>query len=129
MTTDLWEEIEIAEGSFWGPVHRFLDRANAKIWKLIEAIQRTLCYPLHSFPKFCLVVRLVLITLAGSALMWGFIRLGGYLINVCAARHLTSPIMEVRKRFFKYFSLNLLGAIAATLIFIVLNGWLAEWME
>lgn len=129
MTPNLWKEIEIAEGSLWGPAHRFLDRTNARIWKLIEAIQRILCYPFRSFPKFCLVVRLVLITLAGSAFMWGFIRLGGYLINVYAARHLTSPIMEVRKRFFKYFGLNLLGAIAATLIFIVLNGWLAEWTE
>lgn len=61
--------------------------------------------------------------------MWGFIRLGGYVINVCVARSVMSPIMILRRQFFKYFALNLLGAIGATLIFIVLNGWLAEWAE
>jgi hypothetical protein len=58
--------------------------------------------------------------------MWGFMRLGGYLINVYACRHLTSSIMDVRRRFFKYFGLNLFGAIGTTLVFIVVNGWLAE---
>jgi hypothetical protein len=61
--------------------------------------------------------------------MWGFIRLGGYLINVYQCRRLTSPIMIVRKRFFRFFALNFLGAIGASVVFIVVNGWLAEWTE
>jgi hypothetical protein len=31
MTLDRWKEIEIVEGPFWGPVHRFLDRTNARV--------------------------------------------------------------------------------------------------
>lgn len=127
MTHELWDQIQRAEGPFWGPVHRFLDRTNAGIWNLIDWINRLLTYPIRDFPKTSTLVRRVLTSLAGSVLMWGFIRLAGYIINVLAARHLSSPIMIVRRRFFKYFALNLLGAIAATAIFFVLNGWLADY--
>jgi len=129
MTSELWDEIQRAEGPFWGPVHRFVERTNAGIWNWIDAIHRFLTYPIRGFAKSSTLVRRVLISLAGSVLLWGFIRLTGYMINVLAARHLCSPIMIVRRRFFKYFGINLLGAIAATAMFIVLNAWLAEWME
>ncbi len=127
MTTELWKDIEKAEGSFWGPLHRSIERINIFIWNLIDSIHRILIYPIRKFPKLSLFVKRTLIALAGSILMWGFIRLAGYLINVSAARHLDSPTMSIRKRFFRYFILNLIGAIVATAIFIVLNGWLAEW--
>lgn len=129
MTSALWKEIERAEGPFWGPVHRLLDRTNARIWRLIDAIQNVVTFPFRRFPRCYAIVRPVLVTLAGSILMWGFIRLGGYVINVYAARRLTSPIMEVRRKFFKFFGLSLLAAVLVTLLFILFNGWIAEWME
>jgi hypothetical protein len=127
MTTKLWKDIEKAEGSFWGPIHRLIERINTIIWNLIDSIHRIFSYPVRMFPKLSLFVKRIIIALAGSILMWGFIRLSGYVINVIAARHLDSPIMYVRKRFIRYFILNLIGAIVATAIFIILNGWLAEW--
>jgi len=129
MIPDLWEEIELVEGPFWGPVHRFLHRTNAGIWKLIDTVQRVLIYPFRASPKYSIFVRRLLITIAAAVLMWGYIRFAGYVINVCKARHLTAPIMTVRKRFFKYFSFNLLGAIGATVIFFLFNGWVAEYLE
>ena len=129
MTPALWREIELEEGQFLGPIHRFLDRTNTRIWKLIESIQRVLTFPFRRFPKSYVIVRPVLVTLAGSILMWGFIRLCGYIINIFGARRLESPIMVVRRKFFKFFCLSLLGAIVAMLLFILFNGWIAEWMK
>lgn len=129
MTPQQWKEIELVEGTFWGPIHRFFERTNAGIWNLIHYSQRFLTYPLRRFSKYSIFIRRLLITFAGSFLMWGYIRLPGYLINLYAARRLNSPIMSVRRRFFKSFALSLLGAIGATLVFIVINGWLVEWME
>lgn len=129
MTSNQWEEIQTVEGRFWGPLHRSLERTNARVWHLIDGIQSIATHPLRSFPKLQRVCRALLITGAATVLMWGFIRLGGYLINVSVCRRLTSPIMTVRKRFFRYFGLNLVGAIVATAVFIVVNGWLAEWTE
>jgi len=129
MTPDQWNEIEFTERKFWGPAHKFFDQTNAGIWFLIHFFQNILTFNSKKFPKYSLFVERVLITIAGSFLMWGYIRLPGYLINLYFARHLTSPIMEIRKRFFKSFTRNFLGAIGATIIFIVINGWLAEWLE
>ena len=129
MTPALWKEIELAEGPFWGPIHRFLDRTNARVWRLIEAIQRIVTFPFRRFLRCYALLRPLLVTLAGSILMWGFIRLGGYVINIYAAGRLKSPIMVVRRKFFKFFGLSLLGAIVSTLLFILFNGWIAEWME
>lgn len=129
MAPDHWRQIELVEGPFWGPIHRFLDRTNASIWNLIDAIQRLLTKPLRVSRKYDASVRRVLIAVAGTVFMWGYIRLAGYLINVYKARHLTSPIMTIRKRFLKHFGLSLLAAIAATLLFFLLNGWIAEWLE
>lgn len=127
MTPKLWNDIAKAEGSFWGPLHRLIERINTIIWNLIDSIHRISTFPIRKFPKLSLFLKRFLIVLAGSILMWGFIRLSGYIINVSAARHLDSPIMSIRKRFIRYFILNLIGAICAAAIFIVLNGWLAEW--
>ncbi len=126
MTSELWSEIQNVEGSFWGPVHRFFDRTNARIWKMIDLVHHILTYPIRRFPKLCALIRGVLISLAASILMWGFIRLAGYIINVVAAGHLSSPIMIVRKKFFNYFLLNLLAAIAVSAVFFVVNGWLVD---
>lgn len=129
MTPDQWNEIRTVEGPFWGPVHRALDYTNARVWQLIDTIQRIVTSPLQRFPKVHRVARALLITIAASVFMWGFMRLGGYLINVYKCRQLTSPIMIVRKRFFRYFGLHFIGAVGATVVFIVVNGWLAEWTE
>ncbi|CAG0941488.1 hypothetical protein BROC_01471 [Candidatus Brocadiaceae bacterium] len=123
MTPEMWNEIQMVEGRFWGSIHRFVERANAGIWRAIESI----AYPFRRFHKLYGYIRRVLIGLAGSVLMWGFIRLTGYIINVLAAGHLSSPIMIVRKKFMKYFLLNLLAAITASAIFFLLNGWLIEY--
>ena len=129
MTTQQWEEIEIKEGNFWGPIHKFFERINSCIWNLINFLQITLTFRLDQSSKYSKLVRRVLLTLAGSFLMWGYIRLPGYLINIYFGRHLTSPIMKVRRLFFKYFLLNFLGAIGATILFFLINGWIAEWLE
>jgi hypothetical protein len=129
MTRERWAEIEKVEGVLWGPIHRFLDRINAKIWAYIDAIQSFVTLPIRSHKNFGIMVRRLLISLAGAVLFWGFIRLAGYTINVLVAGRLSSPIMIVRKRFFKYFGLNLAGALVATAVFILLNAWLAEWLE
>jgi len=126
-SADQWSEIRIAEGRFWGPIHRFLERVNSGIWNMIDIFAKKLTNPIRRFPKLSLFVRRMLVTVAGSVLMWGFIRISGYLINIPAARHLTSPIMDVRRRLFKYFLLNLVGAIIATAAFFVLNGWLVDY--
>lgn len=129
MTPALWKEIEKVEGPFWGPIHRALDRTNAGIWKLIELIQRILTHLFPHSPRYATYVRRTLITIAGAVFMWGYIRLAGYLINVSIAGHLESPMMVVRKRFLKNFGLSLLGAIGATALFFLCNGWVAEWLE
>ena len=89
----------------------------------IDAVTNLACLPA---PKGKRLVKSVLMVLAGCILFWGFIRLAGYVINVSAAGRLCLPIMTVRKRFFRYFGLTLLGATVAAAIFIVLNGWAAE---
>lgn len=129
MSPDQWKDIENVEGPFWGPIHRFLDRTNAGIWNLIDKIERLITYPIRRFPRLIAFIRPTLKSLAASILMWGFIRLAGYLINVPKGRHLGSPIMSVRERFLKFFGISLLGAIVATFIFFVVNGWVAEWLE
>lgn len=120
-----WKEIEKLEGSFWGPIHRFLERLNARIWKLIERLQ-SLIPATRRFAKVRMVARAVLIGLAGAVLLWGFLRLAGYLINVPMARRSAAPIMAIRRRFFTYFVLNFLGASLAVAIFFILNAWLAD---
>lgn len=127
MTRDQWEEIETVEGPFWGPMHRFLHRTNARVWQLIETILPIASFPFRSFSRIQKAIRALLITIAGTVFMWGFIRVGGYLINVYACRRLSSPIMNVRRRFFRYFCWNMIGGIVAASAFIVVNGWLAEW--
>ena len=129
MTPAQWKQIERVEGRFWGPVHRFLDRTNAGIWKLIDIAQRAITFPFRNSRRYVTLVRRVLITIAGAVFMWGYIRLAGYLINVPAAGHLKSPIMIVRTRFLRNFGLSLLGAIVATAFFFLCNGWVAEWLE
>jgi len=128
MTDQLWAEIQSVEGRFWGALHRFFHRINALIWEGIGALTDP-DTTLTRAQTFRVFVRRVLISLAGSVLLWGFIRLPGYVIHVFAARHLSSPMVLVRRRLFKYFSLNLLGAVAATLMFVVVNAWLAGWLE
>ena len=125
MTEDGWGAIESAEGRFWGPLHRFLERMNRWIWVSIDALTNIICF---AVPKLKPVVKSVLMVLAGCTLFWGFIRLAGYAINVSAAGRLCLPIMTVRKQFFRYFGLTLLGASIAAAIFILLNGWLAEYL-
>jgi hypothetical protein len=127
MSSDLWKDIERIEGPFWGSIHKFLDRLNAKIWASIDAVGRVLSYPLGRNARSVAVIRRILIALAGAVLFWGFVRLAGYVINISLAGRLSSPIMVVRRRFMKYFLLNLLGAILATALFILLNGWIADW--
>jgi hypothetical protein len=129
MTPAQWKEIQAIEGPFWGPIHRALDYTNARVWHLINRIQEFITYPIRGFPRVHRLARALLITVAATVFMWGFIRLAGYLINVYKCRKLTSPIMIVRNRFFRYFGLNFLGAVGATVAFIVVNGWLAEWTE
>ena len=120
-TPEQLKEIDELEGSFWGPIHRFVHRSNARIWHLIH-----LLVGLVPFPKAQKVLRPVLIGLAGAVLMWGFLRLVGYLINVSMARRSAAPIMVIRRRFMAYFAANFLGACIAVAAFFVLNGWLAE---
>lgn len=126
MTRNDWNDIKIAEGPFWGPIHRFVESVNTRIWKIINDILSFISYPVRNFPKIITFLHGVLIMLAGTILMWGYIRLIGYTINIIAARKLSSPIMAVRKKFYKYFFLSLAGAIVATLVFIYLNGWVAD---
>jgi hypothetical protein len=61
--------------------------------------------------------------------MWGYIRLSGYLINLLNCRKVSSPIMIVRRRLFKFFSANLIGALIVTGMFFVVNGWAVEYMK
>ena len=129
MTDALWRQIDRVEGPFWGPIQRFLDRTNAKIWYLIDAIQRFLAKLFRVPRRYEKYIRYALIALAGAVFMWGYVRLAGYLINVYKARNLTSPIMIIRKRFLRQFGLSLLAAIVATLLFILCNGFVAEWLE
>jgi hypothetical protein len=126
MTIDHWKEIERLEGPFWGPVHRSLERLNSYIWRLIERVQ-ALIVPISSrFDKVRTIVRTLLIGLAGAILFWGYIRLAGYLINVPMAWHSTAPVMPIRRRFLRYFILNLLGAGLAVAVFFILNAWAAD---
>jgi len=71
-------------------------------------------------------VRAALIGFAGAIVLWGFLRLSGYLINIPLARRSTAPVMRIRRRFFAYFVLNFLGASVAVAVFFVLNAWLAD---
>lgn len=124
-----WKQIELVEGRFWGPIHRFLHRTNAAIWHLIDATQKLLLRLLHLPRKYRAFLRCALITFVGAVFMWGYIRLAGYLINVSKAGHLDLEIMKIRRRFLKTFGWNLLGAIVATGLFFLYNGWVAEWLE
>lgn len=126
MTVDHWKEIERLEGRFWGPVHRCLERLNSRIWQLIDVMQRIIVPSNSRFDKVRAIVRALLIGLAGAILFWGFIRLAGYLINVPLARRSTAPVMPVRRRFFRYFVLNFVGASLAVAVFFVLNAWFAD---
>ena len=126
MTADHWKEIERLEGPFWGPVHRLLERLNSRIWRLIDSLQALIVPAGSRYDKVRAIVRALLIGLAGATLLWGFIRLAGYLINVPMARHSTAPVMQVRRRFLHYFVLNFLGASLAVAVFFTLNAWLAD---
>lgn len=123
MTPERWEEIEKLEGHFWGPIHRCLERLNAGIWQLIERLQSIIP---AGFARVRTVARAVLIGLAGAVLFWGFIRLAGYLINLSMGRRSKAPIMAIRRRFFRYFALNFLGACLTVAVFFILNAWLAD---
>lgn len=124
MTPERWEEIQNLEGRFWGPIHRFLERVNAGIWQLIDRLQSII--PAGRFARVRTATRAVSIGLAGAALLWGFIRLAGYLINLSMARRSKAPIMAIRRRFFRYFALNFLGACLTVAVFFILNAWLAD---
>lgn len=125
MTKEQWALIPATEGPIWGPLHRFVERINASIWKWIEL----LITPLRSLPGILVsIARALLIGIAGSVLMWGFIRLAGYLINVLACRRLDVPVMRIRRRFLGFFGKVLLGAVLGTAAFIVGNGWAADWL-
>lgn len=123
MTPDQWKEIDELEGKFWGPIHRFLERLNRRIWALVEGISS-----LAPTGRLRGAARSICIALAGAVLLWGFLRLAGYLINIAMARRSAAPIMAIRRRFFTYFVLNFLGAIVAVAAFFVLNGWLADFL-
>lgn len=63
MTPEQWEEIQKLEGRIWGPIHRFLERLNNGIWRLIERLQALV--PVGRFPRVRSIIRAVLIGFGG----------------------------------------------------------------
>ena len=93
----------------------------------MELAQKRLLRPFLSLklkPLTISIVRRILFSLAALLLMWGFIRLAGYLVNLAFARNVNAPIMRIRKRLFRFFAINVIGAVAATAFFIVASGWI-----
>lgn len=118
-----YDEIDKSEGLFWSTIHKSVHFIGAQIWNLIDWLHSILIYPFPNSPKFHKIVRSILKSLAASVLFWGFIRPIGYIINLIASRKLSSPIMNVRREVFRYFSLYLFAAIVASGIFFLVNGW------
>lgn len=129
MNPDLWIEIEIAEGPFWGSIHKFLDHTNARIWHVVDRIKDVLIWPFPRREKYSLLARRIAIALLGVVFFWGYIRLAGYIINIIGSRSVSSPIMITRRKFFRFFCIHFVGAVAATVLFIVMNGWLIDYLN
>lgn len=143
-TAEQWEQIRKAEGKFWGPIHRFLEKVNKIIWAIFNNLYHVLRFLIICIPnvKKPFVIRwtifktkkilkgyigLLLQIILSSAAMWGFIRLGGYTINVVASRKVIAPVMEVRQKLFRHFVLFLIGALLATIGFFWANGYLYKF--
>ncbi len=125
-TEEEWEEIRISEGYFFG-IHRFIERINFSIWAFINKSHGFLSAPFRN-KKTKAIIYSVVITFFAAITMWGFIRLIGYTINTILARKLSSQIMIIRKQLMKHFILHLIAALLTSFIFILLNGWIAEWI-
>jgi hypothetical protein len=121
MNTELWTEIKKTEGAILGTAHQFLEHINKMIWHFVNNFERLLNIFSQRIPKLKKISKRLSMYLAGFFLMWGYIRISGYIINILSASKLSSPIMIVRKRMMKHFVLNLLFAIIATALFYILN--------
>jgi hypothetical protein len=131
MTPVMWNDIHAAEGSIWGPIHRSIEGVNAGIWALVDGAQIIMVFPIRRFilQRHVNIIRQVLIVLAGFVFMWEYIRLSGYFVNLLNCWRLSSPLMRMRKKLFKFFCANLVGALAVSGIFFVVNGWAVDSMK
>lgn len=114
---ELWKQ----EGPIWGRIHRCFDVTNALIWKVIESTAK------RSGGSCRRIVRLILIGVASVGLFWGFIRLGGYVVNLWAARHIDSPVMANRRKFARFYVSLLLTALVCVALFFLYSGWVLDW--
>jgi hypothetical protein len=131
MTPAMWNDIHAAEGSFWGPIHRSIEKVNSSIWALVDGAQAIIIYPFRSVisQHYANIIRQIVIVIAGFVFMWGYIRLSGYFINLAKCRKLSSPIMIVRKRLSKFFGAVLIGALIVSGMFFVVNGWAVDYTK
>ncbi|MGF2411078.1 MAG: hypothetical protein ACQUYJ_02060 [Ferruginibacter sp.] len=129
MSKQDWKNIEVAEGVFWGSIHRIVEGINKWIWKFINRLHRFISRPIKKYTIISDYIYYFIVTIAASVFMWGFIRLTGYLINIIASRQLQSPIMKTRRKFFRHFLLFFAGALICAIIFAYANGFLFELID
>lgn len=129
-TPELKKQEREIEGPFWGRIHRALDDYNRWVYNFRDWLLKPFDWrPLVWIPRVQTIAKLVLTGLAGAVLMQGFVRFAGYSVNLYACRGWKCPMLEVRRRVYRYFWLNFLGAIGAFLVFYWASGWFVQALQ
>lgn len=116
-TEEHYKAIDIAQGIFWGRIHSLSHIANEWLWKLTDFIRIRIFRSEESR-----IVRLIVIEILGGLLMWGFIRLIGYLVNVPLTLNIEAPVLAIRRKVFFVFCVCLCTAIFGIVLFYIVNG-------
>lgn len=125
MPSNWKSDMYLHEGKLWGGVHRVSDNLTAIIWNAVDIMEK-LIWILTKNARIGRLARTLFIAIFGAILWWGYIRLFGYILNISASRGVDSPIMRVRRKLFKNFGYQLLAAVCACAVFLIINGFFAE---
>ncbi len=122
-TTEQCEAIDLAQGRFWGTIHKLTHRTNSWLWKLTDFIR------IRVFRTNHFIIRLIVIEFLGGLVLWGLIRLLGYSINVPLTWKVDAPVLEARRTVFFVFCVCLCTAMFGAAIFYVTNGFLLSTLK
>lgn len=122
-TEEQYRAIDQAQGIFWGRIHSFTHTVNAWLWNLTDYIRKRILRSGQSR-----IVRLIVIEVLGGLLMWGFVRLLGYSVNVPLTLNVEAPVLEARRKTFFVFGVCLCTAMLGVVLVYVTSGLLMPYV-
>jgi hypothetical protein len=105
----------------WGPLWWLTQLKTKLIWKLVDWGDNILTRRVAGFALPHFFARGFVKALAAAVFLWGLTRLIGYCIIVMKVGNLTYPIIQVRRKVFRYFCISFVAAMIASSTFFMVK--------